>query len=105
MIPILGSEKRWFCPNCKLTDVTDASVPNRYHTCPKLRYLPIAPMVPAGTKARVFIREREDYVGTEGVQLDPEQRRPVMSIITERPDGSNDTIVLAPVVTGAAEVS
>jgi hypothetical protein len=42
-------------------------------------------------------REREDYVGREQVQTDA-NGRPVMSITTERPDGSNDAVVLAPTV-------
>jgi hypothetical protein len=55
-------------------------------------------MVPVGSGARVTYREREDYVGREQVQTDA-SGRPVMSIVTERPDGSNDAVVLAPTVT------
>ena len=95
-VAILGTHQTWICPNgCGQTFDTPTPVPNRFHTCPKLRFLS-APLVLEGTKARVFLREREDYVGRELVQLDPEKRRPVMSIITERADGSNDTIVLPP---------
>jgi hypothetical protein len=83
----------WACPNCGKTDRTAASVPNRYHTCPKLRFLS-APLLPAGEDAKVYVREREDYVGQENVRL--ADGRPVMSIVTERPDGSNDAIVFAP---------
>jgi hypothetical protein len=39
--------------------------------------------------------EREDYIGTQEVPVDA-NGRPVMSVITERPDGSNDTIAFAP---------
>ena len=46
-----------------------------------------------------FLREREDYVGKEQEQLDPERGRPVMSIVTERGDGSNDVMVFAPAAT------
>lgn len=100
MIPILSAFKDWECPNCGLTDRTPASVPNRHHVCPKLRGL-IAPLIPAGTKARITARDRDDYVGAEKVTTD-ETGRPVMSIVTERPDGSNDTIVFAPTATLAA---
>jgi hypothetical protein len=55
-------------------------------------------MVPVGSGARVTYHEREDYVGREAVQTD-QNGRPVMSIRTVRPDGSNDTVVLAPTVT------
>ena len=52
-------------------------------------------MVPEGTKAKVYTREREDYIGKETVFTDP-AGRPVMSIVVERPDGSNDAAVFAP---------
>jgi len=38
---------------------------------------------------------RQDYVAGEIVQYDG-WGRPIMSVITERPDGSNDVAVLAP---------
>jgi hypothetical protein len=72
------------------------------HVCPKTRYL-TTPMVRAGTKARIVLKEREDYVGTEKVQLDPERGRPVMSLITERADGSNDVRVYAPTASADAK--
>lgn len=87
----------WRCPNCGLEERTEIK-PNRFHTCPKLRYM-TAPMVLAGTDAKVTIQEREDYVGREMVRLDPERGRPVMSIVTERADGSNDVMVFAPTAT------
>jgi hypothetical protein len=54
-----------------------------------------APMVLAGTAAKVELRERDDYVGNDRVQLDPERKRPVMSIVTTR-DNGNDVVVFAP---------
>lgn len=51
-------------------------------------------MVPAGVRCRVIAREREDYINGEIVQYDGE-RRPIMSVITERDDGC-DVAVLAP---------
>jgi hypothetical protein len=50
-------------------------------------------MVPAGTRAKVYAREREDYIGGELVQL--HEGRPVMSVITERDEGQ-DCAVFAP---------
>lgn len=98
MTPLLVAEHRWTCPNCDLTDVTHEAQPHtRYHACRGLRGLS-APMVPAGTRCKVEAREREDYVGKELVQTDGEGR-PVMAIVTERWDGSNDVAVLAPCAT------
>lgn len=87
--------RSWHCPECGKTDQTrDDGTGQRWHTCPKLRGL-AAPMVLAGVKAKLELREREDYVGDELVQRDPELRRPVMSIVTTR-DHGQDTVVLAP---------
>lgn len=92
----------WYCPECGKRDRTqDARPHTRYHTCPKLRFL-TTPMVREGTKARIVLREREDYVGNESVQLDPELGRPVMAMHTERADGSYDTAVYAPAARGGA---
>jgi hypothetical protein len=94
---LLSVERRWVCPNCDFTDVTyEPEVHSRFHNCRGLRGLS-APMVPAGTKAKVETHEREDYVGKEHVQTDGEGR-PVMSIVTTRDEGQ-DCAVLAPVVT------
>ena len=91
----------WYCPNCGRTDVSHEARPHsRFHTCPKLRGLS-APFVPAGTKAKVELREREDYVNGDMVQLDPELRRPVMSVVTTRDDGT-DVAVFAPTATARA---
>ena len=95
MIPILAQRHEWYCPNCRVEDVTTEPRPHtRFHTCPALRGL-TAPMLPKGTAAKVELREREDYVGNEIVQLDPERGRPVMSVVTTRDDGQ-DAIVFAP---------
>ena len=94
---ILDPRMRWECPNCSLTDVT-GQVPNRYHPCAGLNGV-MAPMVPAGQKVKITSHEREDYIGKEVVQLAP-NGRPVMSVVTERPDGSNDVMVFAPSATG-----
>ena len=94
---MLATIRRWSCPNCGLQDTTNEPKPHtRWHTCPKLRGLS-APMVPAGTSAKVEARDREDYVGTDKVQTD-ENGRPVMSIVTTRDDGM-DTAVFVPTAT------
>ncbi len=95
MIVELATERRWYCPNCPEESITHEPGPHsRFHACRGLRGL-TAPMIPAGTTAKVTAHEREDYVGTEDVQLDPELGRPVMSVVTEREDGQ-DVVVFAP---------
>ena len=74
---------------------------SRFHICPALRGL-TAPMVPQGTNAKVELREREDYVNGENVQLDPEKGRPVMSVVTTRDDGQ-DVAVFAPTATATGK--
>jgi len=94
-VPILTfPERRWECPNCDFEDVTHEAEPHsRMHPCRGLKGL-TAPMVPAGTKAKVEAKEREDYVGDEQVQTNNDGR-PMMSVITTRDDGQ-DCAVLAP---------
>ena len=86
--------RRWECPNCPVTDLTPAHVTNRFHACRGLKGLS-APLVPAGADCQVRAVEREDYVRGELVQTDGDGR-PVMAIVPERADGSNDMVVLAP---------
>ena len=96
-IPILAPVQRWYCPNCRAEDVThEARIHIRYHTCPKLRNLS-APMVPKGTKAKVEVHEREDYIGKGLPRLD-ENGRPLMNIETTRDEGT-DLMVFAPTAT------
>jgi hypothetical protein len=91
--------RNWVCPACKKTDQTnDKGVGTRFHVCPKMRFLS-TPMVLAGVSAKLVLNEREDYVGTEAVRLDPEKRRPVMNLQTVRDNGT-DTIVYAPTARG-----
>lgn len=94
-------ETRWECPNCNATDVTHETQPHtRYHACRGLKGL-TAPMVIAGTRAKVEAREREDYVGGELVTTDGEGR-PIMSVVTTRDDGQ-DCAVFAPCATASSE--
>lgn len=85
---------RWHCPACGKQDVTHEARPHsRMHPCPKLRGL-TAPMQRAGIKAKLEVVERQDYVGGEVVQLDPERGRPVQSIVTTRDNGQDVTIFM-----------
>jgi hypothetical protein len=91
----LGIIQHWYCPNCGKTDTTREAHPHsRFHTCPKLRGLS-TPLLPAETKAKVELREREDYVGKEIVRLDPERGRPVMSVVTTRDNGQDVAVFAA----------
>jgi hypothetical protein len=54
-------------------------------------------MLPFGTKGKVEVHEREDYIGKGGVRLD-ENGRPVMNIVTTRDEGQ-DCMVFAPTAT------
>jgi hypothetical protein len=93
---LLYAETRWECPNCPATHLTKIAGPHvPYHPCPGLLGI-LAPYVAAGTRCRVQAVEREDYVAGEyGVRYDA-AGRPIMSVVTERWDGSNDCAVLAP---------
>lgn len=107
MIPLLNTERRWECPNCDHTAVTRplgnvavGQVTTEFHNCRGMAGLS-TPMVPAGTKAKVEAREREDYINGEIVTLDGEGR-PVMSVVTTRDDGQ-DCTVYAPAATVTKE--
>ncbi|GAB3156244.1 hypothetical protein GCM10027258_62380 [Amycolatopsis stemonae] len=93
-VPLLAPpERRWACPSCDATAVTREARPHtEMHQCTGLRGL-IAPMVPAGVRAEHRLREREDYIGDELVQL--HEGRPVMNVTTVRDEGQ-DVTVFAP---------
>jgi hypothetical protein len=57
--------------------------------------------VAAGTRAKVETKEREDYVGSESVTLDGDNR-PIMAVITTRDNGT-DCAVMAPTATTSGE--
>lgn len=92
-VPILSPQTRWSCPNCTQTAMTQNPTP-RFHNCAGLKGL-TSPMVIDGTVCRILAVEREDYEGHEDVQRDT-TGRPMMAVRTERGDGSNDTLILAP---------
>lgn len=85
----------WFCPNCKFEDVTSEVRPHtRFHNCVALAGIS-APMFPKGTKVKVTAVEREDYIGPDQLVRRDANGRPIMSVITEREDGT-DVMVFAP---------
>lgn len=90
-VPLLAPPaKHWVCPRCDATAVTHEARPHtEMHQCAGLRGL-IAPMVPPGVRAEHRVREREDYIGDELVQL--HEGRPVMSITTVRDEGEDCTV-------------
>lgn len=95
--------RQWECPHCPVTAVSAWDMPNRFHQCPGLAGI-TAPMIPAGSGAHTRALLRQDYIGREAVQYDA-WGRPVMAVITERPDGSNDVAVLAPTARWSAGVN
>ena len=100
-VPLLTPERRWYCPNCKVESLTHEARPHsQFHTCLGLRGL-TAPLIQLGVRAEVTLVEREDYIGEDKVQLDPELGRPVMAVVTQRDDGQ-DTAVFAPTATATA---
>lgn len=102
MTTLLTPVHRWYCPNCGREDVTHEARPHsRFHTCPRLRGL-TAPMLQRGTAGKVELHEREDYIGREHVQLDPERGRPVAQVVTTR-DNGQDCIVFAPTATARGD--
>lgn len=86
--------RRWECLRCPTTDVTHEVEPHtRMHNCAALGGF-TTPMVPAGTKGKLVLHVREDYVGGEDVRYDSDGR-PIMSAEVVRDDG-NDVAVYAP---------
>lgn len=95
---VLDVETSWECPNCDYVRRTPTAQRHTVvHLCEGLHGL-IAPLVRAGTKCKVELRLREDYVGRDVPQVD-DAGRPVMSIVTTRDDGV-DCRVLAPLAVG-----
>lgn len=95
-------ERRWACPSCPQKHVTRIALPHTpVHACAGVRGVSV-PFVEvqgddlAKHSVRHVLKEREDYVGDEWVQRDPELGRPILSVSTERADGSNDVRVFAP---------
>lgn len=101
MTVLIDPVTHWYCPACKATDTTTRAQPHtRFHTCPRMRGMSV-PMVRAGQKAKVELREREDYVGTDHPQID-ENGRPVMAAVVTRDEGE-DVAVYAGLATATGE--
>jgi hypothetical protein len=101
-LPIIPAPvRRWECQHCNYHCVTHEPRPHsQMHPCGGFGGLTM-PMVLEGSGARTRLVEREDYVGREDVQL--VDGRPVMSAITDHPDGRNDLVVFAPTATSSAK--
>ena len=101
-VPLLVRVVSWYCPNCGRQETTREARPHsRFHNCPRLHGL-TAPLLVAGTAAKVEARMRDDFVGNEKVQLAPEDGRPYMSVVTTRDEGT-DVLVFAPTATARGE--
>lgn len=104
-VPILKPEHRWECPSCGLQDVTHEARPHtRMHACRALAGFTVPMAQVRGNELRGVVHrvvEREDYIGSERVQLTGEGR-PVMAIHTERDDG-HDTHIFAPTATAGID--
>lgn len=88
---------RWVCKKCPSTAVSSRQgIP--FHQCRGMHGLSV-PLVTEDADCVVELSEREDYVGSEQVQLAPGNGRPYAAVITRRGDGSNDTAVYAPAAT------
>lgn len=93
-VPILAVTRRWYCPNCNVTDTTRrADAHTQMHTCAGLHGM-TAPLFDVGARVKVAAVVRDDYVGTEDVAYD-DNKRPVMAVETTRDEG-NDLLVFAP---------
>jgi hypothetical protein len=94
-VPMFESPvRRWECSHCNTKAITREPRPHaEFHPCPGYGGLTM-PMVLEGSEARTRVVEREDYIAGEDVPL--VLGRPVMSTITDHPDGSNDLVVYAP---------
>lgn len=97
-VPILQAPLTvWECERCPKEDATrEPRVHTRFHSCPAVGGSWV-PMVVRGEGSRVLLREREDYIGAEQVQMI--DGRPVMSAVTEHADGRVDAAVYAPTST------
>jgi len=100
---LLNPERHWECVSCgRQLKTIDHRVTTPLHPCASFNGLEVPyTEVPPGQEklakhtARHVLREREDYVGQErGVLM--VNGRAVMAMATERPDGSNDLRVFAP---------
>jgi hypothetical protein len=101
-------EHRWACPSCDTTYVThQPGVHYPTHPCKGFSGLSTPFVEVFGhelkkNSVRHRVVEREDYIKHEKVFISPDGR-PLMALLTERPDGSNDAQIFAPTARGAIE--
>lgn len=101
--------KWWECPSCHRQETTSEARPHTpFHACSALRgaWVPSVEVhdnhgLAAGA-VRHVVNERQDYVGRE-IGLRYADGRPVMSVTTERADGSNDCAVFPGVARASLE--
>lgn len=98
--------KVWECPSCGARHQTREHRPHvPFHSCRALGFASI-PFLPEDEvrRSRLRLVEREDYVGDmkpgDYVEVDG---RPIMAAVTDRPDGSNDRAVYAPIARGGIQ--
>ena len=100
---LTAPERRWVCSHCQFTDITHEAKPHsRMHSCKGMKLMTI-PMMPDGTKAKVELVERDDWVGDELVQLDAEGR-PWKSVVTTRDEGQDCAVFAATATAGVKDV-
>lgn len=89
----------WVCPKCNYRDVTrEPNVHTRFHSCSGMAGLTM-PMLREGESAEVTVNEREDYIGSEDVQM--ADGVPVMNVTVTR-DNGQDVAVYAPTAYGGS---
>jgi hypothetical protein len=93
---VLEAWQDWACPECHLSERTRPR-PNRWHNCARLNGL-IAPLVLAGTDAKLVAVERGDYL-RGATQRTDDTGRPHMAVVTEHADGHTDALVFPEVAT------
>ena len=91
-IPLFNRPDEWYCPNCLATDVTAPLPPgqSRYHPCAGLHGLN-APLLRAGTHAKVEAREREDYLNGDR-QATGDDGKAYMAVQVTRDEGTDVTV-------------
>lgn len=99
--PLFQRRVEWVCPNnCAAHgwSIEGHAVRTHFHSCPRLKGL-LSPMVEEGARVLVRAHEREDYLAGE-IQRTGDDGKPYTSVTAERPDGSNDAAVFAPLAQG-----
>ena len=93
--------KLWDCPSCGAEHATREARPHvPMHECRAMRGCSVPFIERGGPRSHVRVVERDDYVGDELVYAP--DGRPVMAVVTERADGSNDVHAFAPTARAGA---